>query len=93
MGHATAKDGNILIPAGVVATLKRQEVERVGHQMARASAANLVPANAGEYVGGRLAGIASGRFAMIEDGLGFQLGPWQPLLDKRIGQNITGHPA
>jgi hypothetical protein len=42
---------------------------------------------------GRLAGIASlvsGRFAMIEKGLGFQLVPWQPILEKRIGQHITG---
>jgi hypothetical protein len=34
--------------------------------------------------------LASGRFAMIEDGLGFQLVPWQPVLDKRIGQHISG---
>jgi hypothetical protein len=27
---------------------------------------------------------------MIDDGIGFQLVPWQPLLDKRIGQHITG---
>jgi hypothetical protein len=27
---------------------------------------------------------------MIEDGLGFQLVPWQPVLEKRIGQYITG---
>jgi hypothetical protein len=42
---------------------------------------------------GRLAGVASlisGRFAMIENGLGFQLVPWQPLLEKRIGQHIGG---
>jgi hypothetical protein len=41
----------------------------------------------------RLAGVASlvsGRFAMIDNGLGFQLVPWQPLLEKRIGQHISG---
>lgn len=27
---------------------------------------------------------------MIEDGLGFQLVPWQPVLEKWIGQHITG---
>jgi hypothetical protein len=27
---------------------------------------------------------------MIEDGLGFRLVPWQPILEKRIGQFITG---
>jgi hypothetical protein len=27
---------------------------------------------------------------MIDDGIGFQLVPWQPVLDKRIGQQISG---
>ncbi|HTO62698.1 MAG TPA: DUF3363 domain-containing protein [Bradyrhizobium sp.] len=93
MGHATAKDGNVHISAGTVATLQRQEVERVGQQMARERGLTYMPANAGDYVSGRLAGLASlvsGRFAMLENGLGFQLVPWQPLLEKRIGQQITG---
>ncbi len=30
------------------------------------------------------------RFAMIEDGLGFQLVPWQPVLEKRLDQHISG---
>jgi hypothetical protein len=33
---------------------------------------------------------ANGRSAVAQIGLGFQLVPWQPLLDKRIGQHITG---
>jgi type IV secretory pathway VirD2 relaxase len=93
MGLATTKDGNIHIPVRTVGTLERQEVERIGHQMARERGLTYVPANAGEYVSGRLAGVASlvsGRFAMIENGLGFQLVPWQPILEKRIGQHITG---
>jgi hypothetical protein len=93
MGLATARDGNIHLPVSTVATLERLEVERVGQQMARERGLTYTPSQAGEYVSGRLAGIASlvsGRFAMIENGLGFQLVPWQPLLDKRIGQHITG---
>jgi hypothetical protein len=46
-----------------------------------------------EYVSGRLTGVAnlaSGRFTMIEDGLGFQLVPWQPVLEKRLDQHISG---
>ena len=27
---------------------------------------------------------------MIDDGLGFSLVPWQPVLDKRLDQHITG---
>jgi hypothetical protein len=93
MGLATTKDGNIRVPVHTVATLERKEVDRVGQQMARDRGLTFMPSSAGEYVSGHLAGVASlvsGRFAMIENGLGFQLVPWQPLLEKRIGQHITG---
>jgi type IV secretory pathway VirD2 relaxase len=93
MGLAPAKDGNIHIPGRTAAALERREVEHVGQQMARERGLTYTPSNAGEYVSGRLAGVASlvsGRFAMIENGLGFQLVPWQPVLEKRIGQHITG---
>lgn len=48
---------------------------------------------AGELVSGtyreRL-NLASGRFAMIDDGLGFQLVPWRPALDQSLGKHVTG---
>lgn len=34
--------------------------------------------------------LASGRFALIDNGLGFQLVPWQPQLDRRLGQTVAG---
>lgn len=61
--------------------------------MAKARGRAFQPVKAGEHVSGRLAGstsLASGRYAMIDDGLGFSLVPWQQLLDRRIGQHITG---
>jgi hypothetical protein len=27
---------------------------------------------------------------MIDDGTGFHLVPWQPVLDNRVGQHVTG---
>jgi type IV secretory pathway VirD2 relaxase len=33
--------------------------------------------------------LASGRFAMIDDGLGFSLVPWRPVIEKRLGQNVA----
>jgi hypothetical protein len=93
MGLATAKDGKIRVPVDTVATLERREIERVGQQMARERGLTYMPANAGEYVSGRLAGVASlvsGRFAMIDNGLGFQLVPWLPMLEKHIGRHISG---
>ena len=93
MGHATAKDGFISIPRRSITVLERQEVERVGKQMAAERGLTYAPSGPGEYVSGRLAGVAnlaSGRFAMIEDGLGFQLVPWQPVLEKRLDHYISG---
>ncbi|WP_245278055.1 DUF3363 domain-containing protein [Methylosinus sp. PW1] len=93
MGLATDNGKSISIPRSAIATLERREVERVGRQMAAERGLSYSPSRQGEYVSGRLAGVAnlaSGRFAMIEDGLGFQLVPWQPVLEKRIGQYLSG---
>jgi type IV secretory pathway VirD2 relaxase len=92
-GHATQKDGLISVPRSTIAVLERQEVERVGRRMAMERGLTYAPSGPGEYVTGRLSGIAtlaSGRFAMLEDGLSFQLVPWQPVLDKRLNQYISG---
>jgi type IV secretory pathway VirD2 relaxase len=93
MGHATLRRGAIQVPAQAIANLEQREVTRVGRQMAAERGLTFTPSKAGDYVSGRLTGaasLASGRFAMIEDGLGFRLVPWQPVLEKRIGQFITG---
>ncbi|MBA4165900.1 MAG: type VI secretion protein, partial [Erythrobacter sp.] len=36
--------------------------------------------------------LASGRFAMIDDGLGFSLVPWSKQLDRHLGQYLSGQP-
>jgi hypothetical protein len=69
------------------------EVTRVGKAMAAERGLKFTAAKTGEYVGGTLVGstqFATGRVAMIDDGIGFRLVPLQPVLDKRIGQHITG---
>jgi type IV secretory pathway VirD2 relaxase len=46
--------------------------------------------------GQRVAGIyrrsiilASGRYAMLDDGIGFRLVPWRPVIEQRLGQQIA----
>jgi Protein of unknown function (DUF3363) len=34
--------------------------------------------------------LASGRFAMIGNGLGFSLVPWRPVLENKMGHEATG---
>jgi type IV secretory pathway VirD2 relaxase len=94
MGHAVRlEDGRIRVSKDFVANLERTEVTRVGKAMAAERGLTFTAAKTGEYVSGTLVGsaqLASGRFAMIDNGIGFQLVPWQPVLDNRIGQHITG---
>jgi type IV secretory pathway VirD2 relaxase len=94
MGHAVRlEDGRIRVSKDFIANLERAEVTRVGKAMAAERGLTFTTAKTGEYVSGTLVGstqLASGRFAMIDDGIGFQLVPWQPVLDKRIGQHISG---
>jgi uncharacterized protein DUF3363 len=94
MGHAVRMaDGRIRVSKDLIADLERTEVTRVGKAMAAERGLTFAAARTGEYVSGTLVGsaqLASGRFAMIDDGIGFQLVPWQPVLATRIGQHITG---
>jgi Protein of unknown function (DUF3363) len=94
MGHAIRLEGGrIRVSKDLVANLERTEVNRVAKAMAAERGLTFTAAKTGEYVSGTLVGsiqLASGRFAMIDDGIGFQLVPWQPVLDNRIGQHITG---
>ncbi len=93
-GHAMRlENGNVRAPRDILARLEAVEVDRVGRAMAKERGLTYAPSRPGEYVSGQLAGsvnLASGRFAMIDDGLGFQLVPWQPVLDKQIGRHISG---
>jgi type IV secretory pathway VirD2 relaxase len=93
MGHATREDGWIAFPRGLISALERGEVKRVGQEMAKVRGRTFQQADVGGYVSGTLIGsttIAGGRYAMLDDGLGFSLVPWQPVLEKRIDRYITG---
>jgi uncharacterized protein DUF3363 len=33
--------------------------------------------------------LASGRYPMLDDGMGFLLVPWKPVIEQRLGQQIA----
>jgi len=33
--------------------------------------------------------VASGRYVMLDDGLGFSLVPWRPIIEQRLGQSVS----
>ncbi|KAF0135740.1 MAG: hypothetical protein FD148_538 [Methylocystaceae bacterium] len=93
-GYVARQTGGAFItPTELLSRLERAEVTRVGRAMAAERGLAFKEPETGGYVSGRLVGstqLASGRFAMVDDGLGFSLVPWQPVLDKRLDQHISG---
>jgi type IV secretory pathway VirD2 relaxase len=98
-GHLTdLGNGHVRAPKDLIQRLEAADIERAGRALAAERGLQWRPAVPGNYVTGQLVGstqLSSGRFAMIESfsgdgGLGFSLVPWQPVLDKHIGQHISG---
>ena len=92
-GLAERQGRRIVFSRNLIDTLRRRELDALGGKLAAETGLPFNRAAGGEYVSGtyrqRLA-LASGRFAMIDDGLGFQLVPWSPSLEKNLGRHVSG---
>ncbi|MGI9359976.1 MAG: relaxase/mobilization nuclease domain-containing protein [Parasphingorhabdus sp.] len=92
-GLARRQGQSIIFARNLLDTLKGRELDSAAHQFSKEVGLPYTPPNPGEYVAGtvrqRLT-LASGRFAMIDNGLGFSLVPWTPSLDKQLGKHISG---
>lgn len=86
-------NGRIRAPRDLIQRLEAREVERDGRAMAAEQGRKWKPVTPGSQFAGQLTGstqLASGRFAMIDDGLGFSLVPWNTTLERRIGLQVSG---
>lgn len=92
-GLARRQGQRIIFARNLLDTLKGREVDAAGQRLAAEIGIPYTPSQPGEYVMGtvrqRLT-LASGRFAMIDNGLGFQLVPWSHALDNQLGKHISG---
>jgi type IV secretory pathway VirD2 relaxase len=92
-GLAERQSRGISFNRNLIETLRRRELDAVGARLAAESGRPFNKSGAGEYVAGtyqRRMTLASGRFAMIDNGLGFQLVPWTPSLEKQLGRRVSG---
>jgi hypothetical protein len=94
-GHAwRTLEGGLRARKDLLPALERQEVERVGQKLATERGLTFKAIEDGQTIRGKLLGsaqLASGRFAMIDDGLGFSLVPWRPVIEKEIGRDHRCH--
>ncbi|MGR4863196.1 DUF3363 domain-containing protein [Caulobacter sp. LARHSG274] len=93
LGLTNRQAGGLTPVRNLLATLRGQELSRVAANMLAETGSTFIEAGKGDLVAGvysRRIDLASGRFAMIEDGLGFQLVPWTRSLDAQFGQEVRG---
>jgi type IV secretory pathway VirD2 relaxase len=83
----------VIFASDLINTLRRRELDEVGSKLSAETGLAHRPSTEGEHVSGiyrQRVTLASGRFAVIDDGLGFTLVPWRPALEQRLGQHLSG---
>lgn len=92
-GLARRGAGQIVFEPDLLGALRRRDLAAAAAKLSQATGLIHRPAVANDHVAGvyrRRLDLASGRFAMIEDGLGFQLAPWRPALEPHLGRHVMG---
>ncbi len=92
-GLAERRGQRIVFARNLLATLRSREIEAVAKKIAGETGLQYHAVQDGERVSGvyrRSVMLASGRFAMLDDGMGFSLVPWRPVLEKHLGQSVAG---
>jgi len=92
-GLATRRGSGWKPAPDLLGALRRRELEAVGARLTAEAGLAYRPIADGEVIRGtyrRQLNLVSGRFAMIEDGIGFSLVPWRPVLENRLGQTVSG---
>ena len=97
-GLAERRGPGVTFNRNLIDTLRNRELDALGEKLAAETGQPFNRASTGQYVAGtyrRRFAVASGRFAMIEvvsgdGGLGFQLVPWTPSLEKQLGRHVSG---
>ncbi len=92
-GLARRQGQRVIFARDLLDTLRQRELGAAGERLAAETQLPEKVVAESEHVGGtyrqRLT-LASGRFAMIDDGLGFCLVPWTPALERHLGRQVTG---
>jgi len=83
----------VIFARDLISKLRQRELDEVAAKLSADTGLAHNPSAEGEHVSGiyrQRVTLASGRFAMIDDGLGFQLVPWRPALEQRLDQHVSG---
>lgn len=92
-GLATRQGQKIVFARNLLGTLRERELAEASDALASRHGGTMQSATPGDPVAGvyrERVTLASGRFAVIDNGAGFQLVPWRQDLERHLGQAVTG---
>ena len=92
-GLARRQGSRFILARGLLDTLRERELAGAAEIIANRTGLLRHAAQEGDSVSGiyrERVTLASGRFAMIDDGMGFALVPWRPALDRHLGEHVMG---
>jgi type IV secretory pathway VirD2 relaxase len=92
-GLARRRGQRVIFARDLLDTLRRRELNDAAAKIAADTGLTYQSSQEGEHVAGvyrQRVTMASGRFAMIDDGLSFQLVPWRPALEQQLGRQVSG---
>ncbi|MDI1262682.1 MAG: DUF3363 domain-containing protein [bacterium] len=92
-GFARRQGQRIIFARDLLNTLRKRDLSSAAVRFSSQTGLVYRPSAEGENVAGvyrQRVTLSSGRFAMIDDGLGFQLVPWRPALEQQLGRQVSG---
>lgn len=91
-GLAQRRGSRLVLARNLLGTLRERELNAAARGVSSETGLPYRPAVDGERASGvyrRSLQLTSGRFVMLDEGVGFTLVPWKPLIDRRMGQQIS----
>lgn len=82
----------MILARNLLGTLRNRELAQFAKDIATETGLEHQPVADGQRVAGiyrRSVMLASGRYAMLDDGKGFSLVPWKPIIEQRLGQQLA----
>ncbi|HHF0054810.1 TPA: DUF3363 domain-containing protein, partial [Pseudomonas aeruginosa] len=91
-GLAQRRGQRVILARNLLGTLRIRDLTQAAKDIAAETGLEHRPVADGQRVAGifrRSVMLASGRYAMLDDRMGFSLVPWRPVIEQRLGQQIA----
>ncbi len=91
-GLAERRGQRVILARNLLGTLRSRELAQAAKDIAAETGLEHRSVTDGQRVAGiyrRSVMLSSGRYAMLDDGMGFSLVPWRPVIEPRLGQQLA----